>query len=214
MSGIESFGKSERELTRRLSQIESEVRQEYKPFGAVSLALIQASTNARDQVKPIIKASNEKDRVEREIYVFYEFIYFFMHMTMRQAFAALSAARLEELQTYLGPLISSVAIDSYFAHWPEDRKQRMIGQFYDKLNETELEYTECTQFETDLEGEERTKAKLKALFMRVASNVAALAAENEKDITVVAPLVTTVFSEWKNMKLDALVADVARKGGP
>jgi hypothetical protein len=211
MPGIESFGRSERELERHLSQIEEQVRQEHKPLGAVGLAIVQASTNARDQAKSMIKAADEKDRIEREIYIFYEFIYFFMHMTMRQAFAALSTVRLEKLQAYLGPLISSVAIDSYFAHWPEDQKQRMIGQFYEKLNETELEYTECTQFETELEGEERAKAKLKALFMKVASNVAGLAVEDDKDIGVIAPVIKTAISEWKNMKLDALVADVAAK---
>jgi hypothetical protein len=211
MPGIESFGRSERELKRRLSEIEERVKQEQKPLGAIGLAIVQASTNARDQAKPMIKAPDEKERIQREIYIFYEFIYFFMHMTMRQAFAALTAARLEELQAYLGPLISSVAIDSYFAHWPEDRKQRMTGEFYEKLNDSELEYTESTQFETALEGDERMNAKLKALFMTLASNVADWAADNKDDIAVVAPVIKTAISEWKNMKLDALVADVAAK---
>jgi len=211
MAGIESFGRSEQELKQRLSRIEGQVQRENKPLGAVGLAIVQASTNARDQAKLMIKSQNEKDRIQREIYIFYEFIYFFMHMTMRQAFAALSAARLEELQAYLGPLISSVAIDSYFAHWPEDRKQRMIAEFYEKSNEAELEYTEATQFETMLEGEERMKAKLKALFMKLASNVADWAVDDRQDIVVVAPLIKTAISEWKAMKLDALVADVAAK---
>jgi len=211
MPGIESFGRSERELKRRFADIEERVRRENAPLGAVGLAIVQAATNARDQAKPMIKAPDEKDRIQREIYIFYEFIYFFMHMTMRQAFAGLTAARLQELQAYLGPLISSVAIDSYFAHWPQDRKERMIGEFYDKLNESELEYTETTQFETELQGEERMKTKLRALFMKLASNVASWAVDDENDFSVLPPVIELSLREWKNMKLDALIADVAAK---
>jgi hypothetical protein len=87
----------------------------------------------------------------------------------------------------------------------------MTGEFYEKLNDSELEYTESTQFETALEGDERMNAKLKALFMTLASHVADWAADDKDDIAVVAPVIKTAISEWKNMKLDALVADVAAK---
>jgi effector-binding domain-containing protein len=70
MPGIESFGRSERELKRRLSEIEERVKQEQKPLGAIGLAIVQASTNARDQAKPMIKAPDEKERIQREIYIF------------------------------------------------------------------------------------------------------------------------------------------------
>jgi hypothetical protein len=211
MPGIESFGRRERELKRRFAEIEQRVRKENAPLGAVGLAIVQAATNARDQTKPMIKAPDEKDRIQREIYIFYEFIYFFMHMTMRQAFAGLTAACLQELQTYLGPLISSVAIDSYFAHWPQDRKERMISEFYDKLNDAELEYTQSTQFETELQGEERMKTQLRAFFMKLASNGANWAVDDESDLSVLPPVIELSIREWKNMKLDALIADVAAK---
>jgi hypothetical protein len=211
MPGIESFGRSERELKRRFAEIEERVRRENAPLGAVGLAIVQAATNAREEAKALIKATDEKDRIQREIYIFYEFIYFFMHMTMRQAFAGLTAARLEELQAYLGPLISSVAIDSYFAHWPQDRKERMIGEFYDKLNEAELEYTETTQFETEWQGDDRAKAKLRALFMKLAANVGNWAVDDESNLSVLPPVIEVSIREWKNMKLDSLIADVATK---
>ena len=73
------------------------------------MAIVQAATNCRDATKGLIQASTEKDRIEREIYIFYEFIDSFMHMTLREAFVALNTIQMEKLQGYLGPLISSTA---------------------------------------------------------------------------------------------------------
>src|SRR6266496_5920222 len=112
MPGIESYGRSERELKRRLAGIKKQVQAETKPLGDIGLAIVQGATSCRDVAKPLIQAPTEKDRIQREIYIFYEFIYFFMHLTIRQAFAILSTPQMEKLQGYLGPLISSTAIDS------------------------------------------------------------------------------------------------------
>ena len=134
-----------------------------------------------------------------------------MHMTMREASTALTWRRLQQLQAYLGPLISSVAIDSYFAHWPSDRKQRMTDQFYEHLDQTDMEYAERTQFESQLQGEERTKEKLKALFTKLASSVADWAVKDEGDVTVIVPVIQTAVGEWKNMGLSALITDAAEQ---
>src|SRR6478736_3180021 len=118
------FGRSqERAPDRLFEETKKRVDQEYTPMGKVSLAITKAATNSRDVIKSGIEASSEKARKEIEVYIFYEFLYFYMHMTMRAAAAQLTEAQIGKLQEYLGPLISSVAIDSYFAHWPDDLKQ-------------------------------------------------------------------------------------------
>jgi hypothetical protein len=210
MAGAGSFSEREEELRRRFSEIEKQVQEQHKPFSAVSLAVVNAAKSCHNATTGLIRASTEKDRTEREIFIFYEFLYFFMHMTMRQGFAGLSKARLEELQHYLGPLISSVAIDAYFAHWPEELKKKMLDEFYDKLNDAEVEYAECTRFDTSLEGAERWAAKFGVLFTRVAANVASLAVDDEKDSAVITFVSEKTFAEWKEMNLDVLIADVAR----
>jgi hypothetical protein len=208
MPGIESFGRSENEWKRRLAQIEKQVQEENRPLADIALAIITAATTCRDATKNLIQAADEKQRIEREVYIFYEFVYFFMHMTMRHAFPALTSARLAELQEYLGSIIPSVAIDSYFAHWPEDRKERMRSQFFDKLNETEMEYTESTRFDSPLEGADRISAKLQALFMKLASNVANWAVDDDKAVSVLLPVNKVALGEWKSMHLDDLIAAV------
>ena len=212
MPGIESFGRSERELKRRLAVIEKQVQAETKPLGDIGLAIMQAATSCRDAAKPLIQAPSEKDRIQREIYVFYEFIYFFMHITKRQAFAVLSAPQMEKLQGYLDPLISSTAIDSYFAHWPEDLKQKITRDFYEKLNESEVEYSECaksvmTAMRLGLRPVSNNPVD-QALVTTLASNVANLAVDDETALAVIIPVTQAAITQWNNMRLDALVANV------
>jgi hypothetical protein len=197
----------EREIKKLLAETQKQVEKQYKPLGEIGRAIIRASTNCRDLSKNLISAPTEKERQEREVYIFYEFIYFYMHLTMRYAFVSLTGAQTKKLKDYLGPLISSIAIDSYFAHWPENLKQKMTGEFYDKLNAAELEYTECTQFDSSKQKKERLNEKLRALFIKLASNISELASD-EKDIAIVLPVTEIAINEWEKMQMDSLIGEV------
>jgi hypothetical protein len=128
-------------------------------------------------------------------------------MAMRAAASQLTEARISKLQAYLGPLISSTAIDSYCAHWPADLKQKMISEFYDNLNNAELEYTECTKA-IQVQGEEGAKQRMHALFMSMASTIAQLANDSHTDIAVVTFVYQTAVDEWAKMQLAKLMTDV------
>ncbi len=197
----------EREIKKLLTETQKRVEKEYKPLGEVGRAIIQASTNCRDAVKELIDAPTEKDRLEREVYVFYEFVYFYMHLTMRDAFVQLAEPQIRKLQSYLGPLISSVAIDSYFAHWPHELKQKMTSEFYDNLNDAESEYTEATKFDSREQGKHRLTQKLQALFMKLGSNVSNLSGHGE-DSAVIMAVAHAAINEWERMGLGTLMADV------
>jgi len=198
----------ERELKKSMAKIHNEVEREYKPIGEVGRAIVQASMNCREAVKELIKMPTEEEKQEREIFIFYEFIYFYMHLTMRQAFGVLSEEQIKKIQDFLGPVIASVAIDSYFAHWPEDIKEKMTGEFYEKLNDAEMEYAACTQSETSAEGEERIKEKFRALFLKLCSNVADLASNEESNLTLLIPVMEVASKEWAKMHLGKLISAI------
>jgi hypothetical protein len=197
-----------------IRDIKKQVRASLKPLEEVGEAIINASTNCRDAIKGLINAPTEKERQQREIFIFYEFIYFYMHLTMRQAFASLPESSIKNLQGYLGPLISSVSIDSYFAHWPNDLKKKMTDEFYDKLNDAELEYAACTYDKSSNDGEERMKNLLAALFMKLASNVAdlagGLAGGEKEDVTIITPAMQIAIDQWEKMQLGKLITEVKR----
>jgi len=210
------FGNSkQREIKRMLTETQKQVQEEYKPLGEVGKAIIQASVNCRDATKKLIDMPSEKERQQREIFIFYEFIYFYLHLTLRQAFGILTKEQTKKLQDYLGPLISSVAIDSYFAHWPDDLKQKMTDGFYQKLNDAELEYTECTDhppFDSSADRQDRIKHIFRALFLNLSFNVANLACNDEDNLTLSVPVMDVAMNEWIRMRLDKLIADVKNAG--
>src|SRR5271170_8343386 len=94
-------------------QAEAKADKELRPLSSLGLAIIKASTNCRDGIKSLIKAPAEKERMNAEIFAFHEFVYFFMHLTMRNAVTVMSAAEIKHLQAQLGPLVASVTVDSY-----------------------------------------------------------------------------------------------------
>lgn len=196
------------EVKKLLAETNKQVENEYRPISEIGKAIIEASVNCRDTIKNIIKIPHEKEQQEREILIFYEFIYFYMHLTLRHAFGKLSQTQMQKMQEYLGPLISSVAIESYFAHWPEDLKQNMTNEFYEKLNDAETEYAECTKnippAKTD---EERSKQIFQSLFLKLASNVVNLATE-EGNISLLPNVVEVALNEWKKMRLNEIMSEI------
>jgi hypothetical protein len=203
------FGSSRnRELDRLLSDAKKQVDREYGPMGKVGSAVIRAATNCRDAVKNEIEADTEKKRKELEIFIFYEFIYFFMHMAMRASAVQLTDSQILKLQSYLGPLVSAVAIDSYCAHWPDDIKKNMNREFYEKLNQAEIEYAECTRSNTGDKTEEAAKQRLQALFWMLGTNVSQLARNDSKDIAIVSLVCQTAIDQWSRMELSTLIADI------
>lgn len=200
----------DRELDQLLSDAKKQVNQEYGPVGKVGLIVIRAATNCRDVIKDRITADTEKKRKELEIYIFYEFIYFFMHMTMRAASVQLTDSQILKFQSYLGPLVSSVAIDSYCAHWPDEIKQKMSHEFYEKLNQAEVEYAECTRPHTNEKNDETAKERLKALFGMLGTNISRLAYNDNVDIAIVSLVFQTALDQWSSMELPALIADVKK----
>jgi hypothetical protein len=115
----------------------------FRPLGAICVSIIQGSTNCRDVAKALIKSEDPTDRQGKEMYVFFEFIYFFMHMTLREAFGRITHSRFELLQNFLLAMVPPSAIDSYFAHLPKKSKNDLIDEFVERLDSTEVEYGTC-----------------------------------------------------------------------
>lgn len=199
-----------KKIKKILTEAQKETSKKYKPIGEIVMAIVKASTNSRDAVKNLIQAPTEKERLKCEIHIFYEFIYFYMHMTMRSAFGQLTEPEIEKLQEYLGPLISSVAIDSYCAHWPDDLKQKMTNEFYDKLNEAELEYTTCTQSDPTEQGEKQPRKKLEALFMKLGSNISSLSGNGEKSLGIIVHVSELAINELTRMELNKLIVKLKK----
>ncbi|WP_146447638.1 hypothetical protein [Bythopirellula polymerisocia] len=163
-----------------------------------------AAKDCFSQMTPYIDIPDKEAKKEAEVLVFFEFVYFFMHLTNRSAVSHLTEHQIEKLHDYLGPFISSTAVDSFCAHWPKELKEGMIKDFYKKLNDAELEYSTCNELfseENPLTGD--------SLFSKLARNVADLS-DNSMNPLVLTLVIGSGVVVLKGLGLDALVKNTSR----
>jgi len=98
----------------------------------------------RDATKKLMKSSGQDDRLEKEINLFFEFIYSFMHWTLRLAIQLIDHSKLMLLQDFLLEIVPPAAIDTYFSHLSNDAKNDLIAEFVEKLDMSEVEYGSCS----------------------------------------------------------------------
>jgi hypothetical protein len=143
------FGnKEERKIKEQFEEIRRDVDKTYKPCKKIAEEIIRSSQNCLLKTKEYINCENEKERILTEMTIFHEYIYFFMHMTLRTAFDKMKPQQIEKLQEYIGPIITGTAIDSYVGHWPEDIKNKFTNNFIDGLNDAEMEYAAAKRLAT------------------------------------------------------------------
>jgi hypothetical protein len=196
-----------RKAKRIIREAEVRVKRTTKPLGEVSLAIIRAAHTCSEAYKPLIHVADVKENQKAEIYVFYEFIYFFMHLTMRSAFAQqLTEQQIGKMQSYLVPVISSTAVDSFFAHWHEDLKKNLRSEFITKLNNAELEYSTCKEF---LSKGIKGAFTGNSLFARLARNVADLSG-NSMNPVALSFIQDGAVNAFTTMNLNSLVQDAGK----
>jgi hypothetical protein len=144
------FGKSDAEVTRKAKEAirkaersTKEHQEKAAPFRRLSSAIIHAASECQKRITPLIHgdtADTEEERLVREMRCLFEFLYFFMHMTNREAFSKLGAERRNKLQEIICPDVAGVAVDSFMEHFPVEKKKQVRALFYDRMNAADSDY--------------------------------------------------------------------------
>lgn len=186
-------------LKKKYSEIKKQTDYTYEPVRKICLSIVQAAENCKQILKTDLNFEDKKEKDLAEMLVFYEYLYFFMHLTLRLAFNKFTKTQMEKLQEYMGPVIVGTAIDSYIKHWPEDLKEKMKNEFYDKLNQAELEYSECKVI-----LDKDNPFSDKALFTKLAKNLTEVTGYNNNPAKIV-EIISTSIGEYAKMDLNKLV---------
>jgi hypothetical protein len=192
-----------RETNRTIQRGEIETEAIYGPLGKLSLALTTAADATQREVLPVLGVKQGATPSEPQILTQYEFFYFFLHLTIRFAVGSgFGSSQTRKLQAFLGPLIASTAVDSFFRHWPQDRKRGIKSDFFTKLNDAEIEYAKCRlpPGEDPLDND--------TLFGRLSNNVARLW-EREDDFAIRSAVFTASTRAYLDMQLEENLASVA-----
>ena len=176
----------------------------YGPPGALGLAIVEAAFSAQSDLAPVLGFSMTGTASQPQILVFCELLYFYAHLTVRSAVTSgFSEDHVRGLQGFLGPLLVSTAVNTFFRDWPDKLKDGLWNDVYEKLNDAELEYAECRGLVSAVEPLSTT-----TLIGRLASNVAALW-ERPTDSTLKAAVASASVRAFQNMGLETLLNDTA-----
>jgi hypothetical protein len=116
---------------------------EFPAVAGLARQIVEASLKDAEALKAFIDPTDEKDAFVCLYMTVCEFLYFFLHLTNRFAYAELGHEARCKVQEELYPLIIRPVIESILGDWPADRKKRLQGEFIQSLNNSELEYGEC-----------------------------------------------------------------------
>ena len=81
-------------------------------------------------------------------------------------------------------MLAVTAISSYYnvcsERFPQDLKDRAIDDYYDSLNDAELELTACTESDSVTDGKEQWAEIMQALHVQVVESISTLLSENRE----------------------------------
>jgi hypothetical protein len=178
-----------------------------QPLENVAAAISTASINCRNVIKGMIKGSGQ-ERQEREILIFCELIYFYIHICMRMASVSISQKQLYVLKSYIRPMMSLLPIQVYYVNWPDDKKAKIASEFSDRINKADLEYTEVGNKSSDVKhGEEMFRLLYTRLTFKILQLMGTADSEYDKAANSVLEIID---SELMKMQLRNLIADVKK----
>jgi len=129
----------------------------------LSNKVFEKSLLCAESLKPDLEEKFGKDSKEfhsKYIPVLFEFMYFFLHLTNRYAFAQLGNERRNKLYDELVPPTIDAMIETYFGHWPQNLKDGIESDFYNNLANTEMEYGSCKELLLDPKDDTRIFEKI------------------------------------------------------
>lgn len=200
---------NQRRVQRAIADAEEKTEKQMKPLRELVSAIVSASAHCLDGIRLLIELPSATEQQKADIFAFYEFLYFFLHMTMRNASAVMSEPEIKHLQQQLGHVIVATAVDSYFQHWPDDLKKGMTQDFYLNLNTAEVQYAECSSFDTPAPPEGRSMLILERLFARLGEQVASVIG-HEGDSVCAVNVARIAIPEFGKINFVGLIQDFKR----
>jgi len=86
---------------------------------------------------------DSKEYHQKYTEVLFEFLYFHLQLTDRIGFNDLGHEKRQKLNDVIGPLVVDSMIKTLFGHWPSHLQDGIKKDFYENLNNAQIEYSEC-----------------------------------------------------------------------
>jgi hypothetical protein len=132
------------ETLKQFAKIQKDIREH--PCPHLVKAILSAAHRAAESLRPIAGIDGpeiSKEGFLRYEVLFSEFLYFYMHVTLRLARGqGFAFSEIEKLQNEVIPNIIEGTIGPV-RHWPEEMKEKIKKEQYENVNSAEFQYAHC-----------------------------------------------------------------------
>jgi hypothetical protein len=187
----------------------------------LSKKVFEKSLLCAETLKPDLEKKFGKDsKIFQSKYfpVLFEFIYFFISLTDKYAFAQLGHERRNKLYDELVPSIIDSTTEVYFGHWPKNLKDGIEKDFYSNLNNAVMEYGSCKELLLRPEDDTRTLekmmsgAKSKSMVGQLTDNLSQIIeGEINLDVIFTVTICGVVIESLKKKEIQDLVSEASRE---
>lgn len=190
----------------------------------LSNKIFENSLLCAESLKPNLEEKFGKDNKEfysKYILVLFEFMYFFLHLTSRSAFSQLGPEKRNKLTGELVPLMiadTTRTLQALFGHWPKNLKDRIERDFYNNLNNAEMEYGSCKELllkpedDTPLFEKMKSGKKSKSMVGQLIDNLSQIIeGKINLDILFEMKIWDVVIEILKKKEIDSLVLEVGKE---
>lgn len=177
-----------------------------KAMDEVARRVLWASYACQDAVSELYDGPEATKKFDQRVFVLLEFVYCYLHIAMRSAFATLTNPQIKELQDHIGILVVTAVIESYFPTVSAETKFKMTQGFFDNVNQAEEEYTEISAAATGQSDDEKAANRALSIFMRLGFRIARFSAKpTEVSVALVSK---TAISEWMKDEIGLAVREL------
>jgi hypothetical protein len=157
-----------------------EITGESAAFAELAKRIFESASLSADPIIEDLKkklGEESKEFKNKFVPVRFEFLYFFIHLANRSAFAQLGAEKSEKLSSQLVEHLIDTTVEILMGHWPEHLKQGIKKDSYNNYNVAESDYAKCKAIflmpEDDTKTEDRiaTGEKSKSMIGQLVDNV-------------------------------------------
>jgi len=169
------------------------------------VANLVAAESCCNQVKVLLNKMNDDEKSIAKIDVYYEYMFFFIHMTERMAFNYFTKKQMKILNEYLIMQLVPMAIDRFFSRSPAEVKESLTNEFMDKRNAAEISYTDSRE----IFSQKFDPLNSDAVFSKLGRSVATIMGEPYNPATIML-VIKYGADALMNMDLESLIKQ-ARK---
>ena len=186
----------------------------------LSKKVFEKSLLCAETLKPDLEEKFGKDSKafhSRNIAVLFEFMYFFLHLADRYAFAQLGPERRNRLVDELVPPTISATIETCFVRCPKNLKDGMERNFYSNLNNAQVEYGGCKEILLKPEDdtpilEKMSGAKSKSMVGQLTDNLSQIIeGEINRDLMFTMTIWGVVIESLRKKEIQDLVSEASKE---